>query len=117
MIINDTLNLQSTLIQTMTTVTSTATLTIDKSLVKVANGATNITINMPLATGSNGVNMYIGRAVNSTGTITINAAVGEQIEALAGSLGTSTSLATIGVYGGRVVFLSDGTNWVRKING
>jgi hypothetical protein len=116
MIINDTLNLQSTLIQTMTTVTATATLTIDKSLVKVANGAANITITMPSAVGNAGVIMYIGRGIGSTGTITITPAAG-QIEALNGTLGANTSLATIGVVGGRVSFISDGSNWLRLING
>jgi hypothetical protein len=81
MIINDTLDIQSTLIQTITTVTATATLTIDKSIVKVANGATNVTINIPTPVGNAGVHMYIGRATGSTGTITITPAAG-QIEAL-----------------------------------
>jgi hypothetical protein len=114
--VNDTLNIQSTLIQTITTVTATATLTIDKSLIKVANGATNITITIPTPVGNSGTVLYIGRAVGSTGTITITPAAG-QVEALNGTLGANTSLATIGVVGGRVSFISDGANWLRLING
>lgn len=115
--INDSLEIQSSLLQRITTINTTATLTIENSLVKVANGATAVTLTMPTAIGNNGALIYTGRSQLSTGTITINAQSGQQIEALNGTLGTSTSLAAIGSFGGRVIFISNGANWLRKING
>lgn len=38
-------------------------------------------------------------------------------DTLAGTLGATTSLAAIGVFGGAVTFVSNGTNWLRTING
>ncbi len=98
------------------TVSATGAITVNDCIVFVTNGATAITLTMPTPVGNAGLEITIVRSIGSTGTITITPGAG-QIEALAGTLGATTSLATIGTYGGAVTFVSNGTNWLRTING
>lgn len=98
------------------TVSATGAITVNDCIVFITNGATNITLTMPTPVGNTGLEITLVRSIGSTGTITVTPGAG-QIEALAGTLGATTSLAAIGVYGGSVTFVSNGTNWLRTING
>lgn len=104
------------IVQRLTIVSATSTLNTTQGNIKVSNGATAITLTLPSPVGQSGLEFYIGRNTSSTGTITILPGAG-QIQALTGTLGATTSLAPIGAFGGRVTFVSDGTNWLRKMNG
>ncbi len=98
------------------TISATTTLTTSDDMVFITNGATAITVTMPTPVGNAGVQITLVRSIGSTGTITVTPGAG-QIEALNGTLGATTSLAARGVYGGSAVFVSNGTNWLRTING
>lgn len=98
------------------TVSATGAITINDCIVFITNGATAITLTMPTPVGNAGVQITLVRSTPSTGTITVTPGAG-QIEALAGTLGATTSLAALGAYGGAVTFVSNGTNWLRTING
>jgi hypothetical protein len=78
----------------------------------VTNGATAVTITLPAASGDNRRIYNIARGTGSTGTITI-ATAGGNVEALAGTLGTTTTVAALGAYGSKITFQSNGTNYVR----
>lgn len=110
------LHIAGNIARNITNVATTSVLTNGQGLIKVNNAATNITLTLPTPVGNSGLEFYIGRNTGSTGTITINPG-GGQIEALAGTLGATTTLAAIGVLGGRVTFISNGVNWLRKQNG
>jgi hypothetical protein len=98
------------------TVSATGAITINDCIVFITNGATAITLTMPTPVGNTGLGITLVRSIGSTGTITVSPGAG-QIEALNGTLGATTSLAARGVYGGSAVFVSNGTNWLRTING
>jgi hypothetical protein len=98
------------------TVSATGAITINDCIVFITNGATAITLTMPTPVGNTGLGITLVRSIGSTGTITVSPGAG-QIEALNGTLGATTSLAALGVYGGSAVFVSNGTNWLRTING
>jgi len=102
--------------QRLTVIAATGALNASQGNVKVANGATNITLTLPTPVGNSGLEFYIGRDTGSTGAITILPGAG-QIQGITGTLGATTSLANIGSFGGRVIFVSNGTNWLRKMNG
>ena len=116
MITIDTLQNTGGVKRNIRTVSTTTTLTLNDDVVFITNGATAITITLPTPVGNSGQSFSLVRSIGSTGAITILPGAG-QIEALAGTLGASTSLAALGVYGGASTFVSNGTNWLRTING
>ena len=95
------------------TVTVSGPLTVTDHVVLVNNGGTAFTATLPDAASFVGRHIIIKRINNtSTGAITINTA-GGQVQALAGTLGATTSLAAIGTYGQAAHFISNGINWYR----
>ena len=106
----------STSLRTTTSVSASQTLNIGMRNVRVANGATSVTLTMPSASGIAGAELTIGRHVGSTGTVTIGAG-GSQIEALNGAMGATTTLAAKGSLGANITLYSNGTDWHRKLNG
>lgn len=95
---------------------TTGSVTETDHTVYVVNDSTAVTQTLPDPSTVSGRIYVIARGTGSTGTITINPGSG-QIEALAGTLGTTTSLAALGSLGAKVTFQSDGTNWRRISNG
>lgn len=83
-------------------VTSSATLLVTDRIVLVQNVGTAITITIP----SSLEEVFIGRSLNSTGTITISYA-GGTIESLAGTMATTTTLTAIAAYGSGMLFRRD----------
>lgn len=95
------------------TVTVSGALVVADHVTLINNGATAFTVTLPAAASFQGRHIIVKRIDNtSTGTITINTA-GGQVQALAGTLGATTSLAAIGTYGQAAHFISNGTNWYR----
>lgn len=95
------------------TVTVSGALVVTDHVTLINNGATAFTVTLPAAASFQGRHIIVKRIDNtSTGTITINTA-GGQVQALAGTLGATTSLAAIGTYGQSAHFISNGTNWYR----
>jgi len=96
--------------------TMTATGTVPNTVYKViaANGATNVTFTLPSPVGRAGRVISITRAAGSIGTITVLPGAG-LIQALAGTLGATTTIAGHGAAGQglNINFWSDGTNWYR----
>lgn len=97
-------------------VTATSSLLATDDVLFIGTGATAMTLTLTTPVGNAGRQVTISRNVGSTGTLTIAPGAG-QIEALAGTLGATTTLAASGAIGANVVFISDGTNWLRMING
>jgi hypothetical protein len=97
-----------------TTITANTTLNDTHSRIIVNNAAVAITINFPAANTCAGRQYVISRAATSTGTITIGA-VGGQVQALAGTLAGTTTIAAHSATGSglNICFTSDGTNWYR----
>lgn len=95
------------------TVTVSGALVVDDHITLIDNGATAFTVTLPAAASFVGRHIIVKRINNtSTGTITINTA-GGSVQALAGTLAATTSLAAIGTYGQAAHFISNGTNWYR----
>lgn len=78
-----------------------STITLNGTLYKIIvnNGATNIIINLPNPLTCVGRNYIFTRGANSTGTITLATSGGGQLQALAGTYGTTTSLGLHGATG------------------
>lgn len=89
-----TLDLNGSVRNAARVVTATTTLLPTDNIILVQNGATNITITIPTTLHE----VVISRSVGSTGTVTIVYA-GGTIEALAGTVGATTSLAALGAIG------------------
>jgi hypothetical protein len=83
----------------ITNITATTTLNATHHKVLVSNGATNITITLPDALTCLGREYVISRAAGSTGSITI-VGTGNQIQALNGTLGATTSIGLHSATGG-----------------
>ena len=95
------------------TVTVSGTLVVSDHVCLINNGAAAFTATLPAAASFQGRHIIVKRIDNtSTGAITINTA-GGSVQALAGTLGATTSLAAIGTYGQAAHFISNGTNWYR----
>ena len=95
------------------TVTVSGALVVSDHVCLINNGAAAFTATLPAAASFTGRHIIIKRLDNtSTGTVTINTA-GGQVQALAGTLGATTSLSAIGTYGQAAHFVSNGTNWYR----
>jgi hypothetical protein len=60
--------------------------------------------------------VHLMRWIWSTWTVTVNPGWW-QIEALANTLWATTTLAASWAYWQNVMFICDGTNWLRKLNG
>ena len=76
----------------VTNITGTTTLNVTYNKILVSNGATNITITLPDALTCLGREYVFSRAAGSTGSITIIGGAGNQIQALAGTVGATTSI-------------------------
>lgn len=100
------------------TKTSSSNLTVNESMGSILcnNGVTSIIVALPTPVGFIGKMIHIGRDIASTAIVTISTPSG-QIEELIGTLNTTTTLSALGSLGAKVTFVSDGTNWLRKING
>ena len=96
-------------------ITATSTLLASDSLVFLNNGATNIILTLPL--WIDGMEIFIGRIQStSTGTVTIQCSGANNIESLTGTVGATTSLATIGVRGSKITLIHYQNTWIRKGN-
>ena len=93
-------------------VAASTTVTDTNCSIECNNGATAITLTLPAAATCRGRIYMVHSNAGSTGTVTITPS-GGQIQALAGTLGATTSISALGSYGQHVWFQSDGTNWVR----
>ena len=82
--------------------------------VVINNWATAITLTMPTKVAGKVITLM--RGIGSTWGIIVNP-WWWQIEALANTLWATTSLAASGAVWQNVMFMSDGTNWLRKNNG
>jgi len=116
MIINDTLQNRSSIVRNFRAVTATGALLATDDVAIVQNGATNVTVTLPAPAANAGRQVTVSRGIGSTGSITVQGAAG-QIESLAGALGATTTLSASGGLGSSVVFLSNGTAWLRLLNG
>lgn len=83
-------------------VTSSAILLVTDKIVLVQNVGVSISITIPTSLEE----VFIGRSLNSTGTVTISYA-GGTIEALAGTTGATTTLAVVANYGSGMWFRKD----------
>lgn len=83
--------------EAITIITSTTTLNQTHNKIVLNNGATNITITLPNALTCIGRKYEFSRYAGSTGSVTI-VGTGSQIQALAGTVGATT---TLGVHGAR----------------
>ena len=94
-----------------------ASLTVENGYgtVFVENGASDVTITLPNAGGVPGLEIHVARSIGSTGVVIVTGL--GQIETLYGTLSASVPLSGLGSVGAKVTFISDGTNWLRKING
>lgn len=112
-----TLHIDGQIAQTITK-TSSSNLTVGEAMGTILcnNGITTITVTLPTAIGFSGKMIHIGRDIGSIAAITI-ATSGGSIEELIGTLNTTTTIASLGAIGAKVTFMSDGSNWLRKING
>ncbi len=84
----------------VTNITGTTTLNVTYNKILVSNGATNITITLPDALTCLGREYVFSRAAGSTGSITIIGGAGNQIQALAGTVGATTSIRLHSATGG-----------------
>lgn len=117
MIILDNLLLDSTIKTKIKTLTATATLLITDPIVVINNAAVNVSYNLPVTTGNEGVEIVIMRISGSTGTITINAPAGSTVEGIGGTLGATSGVAGSGTRGSKICFICVGNSWLRKWNG
>ncbi|HVM86896.1 MAG TPA: hypothetical protein VMT76_01825 [Puia sp.] len=107
-----TLDVAGSVAGNMVTVSANYTVLATDYTIYVTNGATAVTITLPAASGATRRIYNIARGTSSTGTITI-ATAGGSVEALSGTLGTTTTVAALGSYGSKITFQSNGTNYVR----
>ena len=84
--------------EVITIITSTTTLNQTHNKIVLNNGATNITITLPNALTCIGRKYEFSRYAGSTGTVTI-VGTGSQIQALAGTVGATTTLGVHGATG------------------
>ena len=94
-----TLHIQGSESGSVTNITGTTTLNETHHKVLVRNGATNITITLPNALTCLGREYVISRASGSTGSITVVGGAGNTIQALAGTVGATTTISGHGVSG------------------
>lgn len=76
-------------------ISATSAISLDSPITKIIanNGATNITITLPAITPQiNGFQINVTRAATSTGTITLVGSGAAQIQALAGTVGATTTI-------------------------
>lgn len=83
----------------VTNITATTTLNETHHKILVSNGATNITITLPDALTCLGREYVMSRAAGSTGSITIVGVAGNKMQALAGTVGATTSISLHGATG------------------
>lgn len=95
-----TLHVQGSQAVTVTNITGTTTLNETHHKILVSNGATNITITLPNALTCLGREYVISRAAGSTGSITVVGGAGNTIQALAGTIGATTSIGLHSATGG-----------------
>ncbi len=86
-------------------------------VVLVNNGSTNVTITLPALAGIDRRMIKIARHKNSTGTVTIQAASGELIEAQNGTTANTTTLVAQGTLGCKVTLQATSAGWARTGNG
>ena len=84
----------------ITNITATTTLNETHHKILVSNGATNITITLPNALTCLGREYVFSRAAGSTGSITIVGGAGNQMQALNGAVGATTSISLHTATGG-----------------
>lgn len=97
---NSTLHVIGSQASMVTNITSTTTLNDTHNKILVSNGATNITITLPDALTCLGREYTISRSSGSTGSITVIGGVGNKIQALAGTIGATTSIGLHSATGG-----------------
>ena len=95
-----------------TSTSTSLTVTTAMYTINCNNAAANITITLPTPVGITGRIYVVKRDQASTGTVSITPTAGN-IQALAGTFGSTTSLAALGGYGQSATFQSDGINWHR----
>ena len=83
----------------VTVITATTVLNQTHRKIVANNGATNITITLPDALTCIGREYIISRYAGSTGTITVVGSGGNKIQALAGTVGATTTLGAHGAAG------------------
>ena len=111
-----TLDITGSFAISMTTITGNYTVLIADNHINITNGATAVTVTLPTPVSFTNREITLSKGVNSTGIVTIATSVG-LLEDLSGTLVANTTLATLGSFGAKVVYKSNGTNWIRKING
>ena len=113
------LHINGNVAMTFTEITTTTAVTNGQGLIIVNNLGSNITITLPSPVGVSGLEIFIGRInSSSTGTITIaTGGAGVTIENLDGTETLTTTLNTIGSFGAKVTFISNGVKWLRRVNG
>lgn len=87
-----TVSLSGSLSENVTVITATTALNNTHRKIVLNNGATNISITLPDALTCLGRVYEFSRYAGSTGTVTLNVALGNQVQALAGTVGTTTTL-------------------------
>lgn len=114
MLVADELDLRGGFCPTVVVIASTGAIPATATKVLVNNGATAITLTLPAHVAGKGRHISISRRNGSTGAVTLQGASG-QIQALAGTLGATTTLGVHSAAGAGVNqnFYSDGTNWYR----
>lgn len=88
---NSTIQVVGSVSETITIINATTALTASQNKILLTNGATNITITLPNALTCIGRKYESSRYAGSTGTVTI-VGTGSQIQALAGTVGVTTTL-------------------------
>jgi hypothetical protein len=113
------LHINGNVAMAFTEITATTAVTNGQGLIIVNNLGLNVTITLPSPVGVTGLEIFIGRINStSTGTITIaTGGAGVTIENLDGTETLTTTLSTIGSFGAKVTFISNGVKWLRRVNG
>ncbi len=93
------LHVQGSIAETVTVIAATTTLNATHNKIVLNNAATNITITLPNALTCLGRKYEFSRYAGSTGTVTIVGGAGNQIQALAGTVGATTTLGIHGATG------------------
>jgi len=93
------LHTQGSIASSVLVVTTTITLNNTHNTLIIQNGATAITIRLPDALTCIGREYVMSRYAGSTGTITVVGGAGNQIQALNGTVGATTSIALHGATG------------------
>lgn len=94
-----TLSVNGSLAETVTVITATTTLNATHNKVVLNNGTTNITIFLPDALSCIGRKYEFSRYAGSTGSVTVVGSGSNSIQALAGTVGATTTLGMHGATG------------------